>query len=94
LRFGVRWKVSAENLRLGWRLTQGARLRIGEPHTARLKPAGVARPAFLFSLWLARQSVFDFQAHAFEASPVDPAAQIWRPTAVQTFFDGPEGSCT
>jgi hypothetical protein len=49
---------------------------------------------FSFCLWLARQSVFDFQAAAFEASPVDPAAQIWRPTAVQTFFDDPEGSCT
>jgi hypothetical protein len=74
--FGMRWEVSAENLRLG------------------LKRAGLARPAFLFSLWLAWRSVFDFQADAFEASPVDPAAQIWRPTAVQTFFDGQEGSCT
>jgi hypothetical protein len=45
---------------------------------------------FFFWIWQLRQAVdAGFQAEALKAAPV--AAKIWRPTAVRTFFAGPEG---
>src|ERR1700720_4749140 len=44
-----------------------------------------------FCLCRARRTVdAGFQADAFRARPVEAAWKIWRPTAVQTFFEGPE----
>jgi hypothetical protein len=56
-----------------------------------LKLAASARRVFLL-LWCAWQAVaFGFQADGFEVPQMEVAAQIWRPTAVRAFFQGPEG---
>jgi hypothetical protein len=59
-------------------------------------PVKASSPPFqpggdFFWLCPARQAV---QADVFEALPPEPTAQIWRPTAFRTFFEGPEGCRT
>jgi hypothetical protein len=83
-------------LTCGWRAIddgssdegQGVGLR-SRAHTvgSDLKPAELSRRVSSL-IWQVRQPVDPaFQVLAFSE---EPAAQIWRPIAVRTFFEGPE----
>jgi hypothetical protein len=71
----------------------GAGLRSRVSHAAGEDLSQLFQPGRLsFWFWLAPPALDSgFRADGFEVLPMRPAGQVWRATAVRTFFEGPEG---